>query len=113
MRHEVAAVAIERAGEACPNTGRRLVVVVVVQRVAGFLAAPFGREPGGAAFARENAWQGRGLALRPALVDRHRDDRHVVALLALVAYVAVDVGEDRLDDGVGAAARGADAARQA
>src|SRR5512143_2202646 len=87
-------------------------VIIVIERVAGLLGAALGRQPGRAAFTGENPWQCRGFSLCTALVDRHRYDRHVVALLALVARVAVDIGEDRLDDVIDAAAGGADPARE-
>src|ERR1700709_563654 len=79
--------------------GLASLLVVIVDGVVGGLGAALAGEPGvAAAFTRQNPWQCCGFSLGAALIDRHREDRHIVALLALISGVAVDVGEDRLDD---------------
>src|SRR5258706_15893823 len=93
------------------RTWQALVLIVVVC-LGAVLGAILGREPGRPGLTGCNPWQCRGLSLGAALLDRHRHDRHIVALLAQLAAVAVDVREDRLDDVLRAASRGPDPARE-
>src|SRR5687767_7483440 len=98
-----------------PASGKRLVrqsvLLVVIEGGPRALGAGLAGQPRRPHLTGDNPWQCRGLSLGAALVDRHRHDGHVVALLALLPGVAVDVGQDRLDDVVDVAPRGADPAR--